>query len=48
MIIFSGHLANWEIAMLATIQYGIPVAQIYRAANNQLVDRMIARFRPAN
>src|SRR5215472_12354466 len=31
MIFFSGHLANWEIAMLAGVQYGIPVAQIYRA-----------------
>ena len=45
MIIFSGHIANWEIALLAAVQYGIPVAQIYRAANNPLVDRMIARFR---
>jgi KDO2-lipid IV(A) lauroyltransferase len=45
MIVFSGHIANWEIAMLAGIQYGIPVAQIYRAANNPLLDRMIARFR---
>ena len=31
--------------MLAGIQYGISVAQIYRAANNPLLDRMIARFR---
>ena len=31
--------------MLAAVQYGTPVAQIYRAANNPLVDRMIARFR---
>jgi Kdo2-lipid IVA lauroyltransferase/acyltransferase len=45
MIIFSGHLANWEIGMLAAVQYGSPVAQIYRAANNPLVDRMIRRFR---
>jgi KDO2-lipid IV(A) lauroyltransferase len=45
MIIFSGHIANWEIGMLAGVQYGIPVAQIYRAANNPLMDRMIARFR---
>jgi KDO2-lipid IV(A) lauroyltransferase len=28
MIIFSGHIANWEIAALATVQYGLPVAQI--------------------
>jgi Kdo2-lipid IVA lauroyltransferase/acyltransferase len=45
MIIFSGHIANWEIALLAAVQHGISVAQIYRAANNPLVDRMITRFR---
>lgn len=45
MIIYSGHIANWEIGMLAAVQYGISVAQIYRAANNPLVDRMITRFR---
>jgi Kdo2-lipid IVA lauroyltransferase/acyltransferase len=45
IIFFSGHLANWEIAMLAGVQYGIAVAQIYRAGNNPLLDRMIARFR---
>jgi Kdo2-lipid IVA lauroyltransferase/acyltransferase len=45
MIIFSGHIANWEIAMLAAVQYGISAAQIYRAANNPIVDRMITRFR---
>ena len=45
MIIFSGHIANWEIGMLAAVQYGIPVAQIYRAANNPLVDSMITRLR---
>ena len=44
MIIFSGHVANWEIGMLAAVQYGIEVAQIYRAANNPLVDRMINGF----
>jgi len=44
-IIFGGHLGNWEIAALAAGQYGIDVAQIYRAANNPLVDRMVARFR---
>jgi KDO2-lipid IV(A) lauroyltransferase len=44
-IIFGGHLGNWEIAALAAGQYGIDVAQIYRAANNPLVDRMVAQFR---
>jgi KDO2-lipid IV(A) lauroyltransferase len=45
VIMFSGHLANWEIAALAAGQYGLDVAQIYRAANNPLVDRMVARLR---
>ena len=45
MIIFSGHLANWEIGALAAAQYGISVVQIYRAANNPLVDRMVLGFR---
>ena len=31
--------------MLAGVQYGIPVAQIYRAGNDPLLDSMIARFR---
>jgi len=44
-IMFGGHLGNWEIAALAAGQYGIDVAQVYRAANNPLVDRMVARFR---
>ncbi len=45
MIIFSGHLANWEIGALAALEYGVSVIQIYRALNNPLVDRMIAKFR---
>lgn len=44
-IIFGGHLGNWEIAALAAAQYGIEVAQIYRALNNPLVDRIVARLR---
>ena len=45
MILFSGHLANWEIAALAAGQRGIAIAQVYRTANNPLVDRMIRRWR---
>src|SRR3984893_7800133 len=45
MIIFSGHIANWEIGLLAAVQCGISVAQIDRPPNNPLVDRMIPRFR---
>jgi len=45
MIIFSGHIAYWEIGMLAAVQYGIAVVQIHRAGNNPLVDHMITCFR---
>ena len=45
LVIFGGHLANWEIAALAARQYGLDIAQIYRAANNPLVDQMVARLR---
>jgi KDO2-lipid IV(A) lauroyltransferase len=45
MIVFSGHIANWEIGMLAGVQHGISVAQIYRALDNPLMDRIIGRFR---
>jgi KDO2-lipid IV(A) lauroyltransferase len=47
VILFSGHLGNWEIAALAGGQYGLDIAQIYRAANNPLVDRLIGRLRGA-
>ena len=40
MIVFSGHIANWEIATLAGIQHGISVAQIHRTGNNPLLGRM--------
>jgi KDO2-lipid IV(A) lauroyltransferase len=45
MILFSGHLANWEIAAMAAARYGIDIAQIYRSANNPIVDRLILRYR---
>jgi KDO2-lipid IV(A) lauroyltransferase len=45
VILFSGHLGNWEIAALAAGQYGLDIAQIYRAANNPLADRMASRLR---
>ena len=45
VILFSAHLGNWEIAALSAGQYGLDIAQIYRAANNPLVDRMASRLR---
>ncbi len=40
-IFFSGHFGNWEIAALAVTRRGIPVALVYRAPNNPIVDRII-------
>lgn len=45
IVMFGGHLGNWELAPLAAAQYGLDMTHLYRAANNPLVDRMIARFR---
>src|SRR5579859_1531786 len=44
VVLFSGHLGNWEIAALAGGQYGLDIAHIYRAANNPLFDRLIGRL----
>lgn len=44
-ILFSGHLANWEILPLATKHAGVPCAQTYRAPNNPFVDAMLRRIR---
>jgi KDO2-lipid IV(A) lauroyltransferase len=45
MIFVSAHWGNWEIATVATAQYGLSVAQIYRAPNNRRIDALIHRFR---
>jgi Kdo2-lipid IVA lauroyltransferase/acyltransferase len=44
-IFFSAHYGNWEIAALAATQAGFRVAQVYRAANNPLLDRLILEAR---
>jgi len=45
VIFFSGHFANWELFALISRELGVPYAQVYRAANNPLVDRLLRRFR---
>ena len=44
-LFFTGHLANWEVSGLPVIQYGIPIAFVYRAPNNPFVDSLISRAR---
>jgi Kdo2-lipid IVA lauroyltransferase/acyltransferase len=45
VIFISAHYGNWEIAAMAATQRGLDVAEIYRAANNPLIDRLIASYR---
>ena len=45
LIMFGGHLGNWEIGALAATQYGLSTVLIYRALNNPLADAMLSRLR---
>jgi KDO2-lipid IV(A) lauroyltransferase len=47
IIFFSAHYGNWEVTSAAATQKGLSVAQIYRAANNPLIDDLIAETRGA-
>jgi Kdo2-lipid IVA lauroyltransferase/acyltransferase len=44
-IFFSGHFGNWEVPTLALTQAGLDVVEMYRAANNPIVDRLISHSR---
>lgn len=45
VILFCAHLANWEVIPLALTGRTKPLTIVYRAANNPLVDQMIATAR---
>ena len=44
-IFFSGHFGNWEVPTLALTQAGLDVVEMYRAANNPIVDQLISHSR---
>lgn len=44
-IYFTGHYGNWEMLGPLSAHYDAPVAVLYRAANNPVVDRLINRVR---
>lgn len=44
-IFFTGHVGNWEIPGSAIEGCGIPIAAVYRAPNNPMVDRLIRQAR---
>jgi KDO2-lipid IV(A) lauroyltransferase len=45
VILFSGHLGNWEILPRAATFYGVKAAALYRAAENAGVDTLMRRIR---
>ena len=47
-IIFAAHLANWEILPLVAAQFGLPLTQAYRAANNPRVEQLLQASRGAD
>lgn len=46
-IMFSGHLANWELAPVGARHQGVSLAVVYRTPNNLLIDRLLRRTRSA-
>jgi len=44
-ILFSGHLANWEVFALCARNNGMGYTQIYRAPNNPWIDVLMRRVR---
>ncbi len=44
-IIFTAHLANWELLAVCAAHYGLPIHVFFRRPNNPYVNRLIARIR---
>ena len=44
-IFVSGHLANWEVFAHAAATCGLPIARVYRAANNPFIEAQIQKSR---
>ena len=46
-LLFSAHLANWELLLPVAARLGIQAAGIYRAAQNRTIDRILRDLREA-
>ena len=44
-ILVSGHMANWELLSLVSAQCGVPLLNLYRAANNPYVEKLLLQVR---
>jgi KDO2-lipid IV(A) lauroyltransferase len=47
VIFFSAHYGNWELLGLTATRYGLPLVQVYRAANNPLTEELLQDLRQA-
>jgi len=44
-IFFSAHYGNWELMSIAGTELGLPLVQVYRAANNPLTEDLLQSLR---
>lgn len=44
-IIFSAHLANWELPAICAAKYGLDVTAVFRAPNNPAVNKVVHKIR---
>ena len=47
-IIFTAHLANWELLAVCAAHYNLPVAVFFRRPNNPYINRLIGKIRGEN
>ncbi len=47
-IVFTAHLANWELLAVCAAQYDLPISVIFRRPNNPYINRLIQRIRGEN
>lgn len=47
VIFFSAHYGNWELLGLTATRKGLPLVQVYRAANNPLTEDLLQQLRQA-
>lgn len=47
-IIFTAHLANWELLAVCAAYYKLPVAVFFRRPNNPYINRLIGKIRGEN
>lgn len=47
-IVFTAHLANWELLAVCAARHNLPISVIFRRPNNPYINRLIQRIRGEN